>query len=85
MDKFTISLNDIIYNNFFLAFISSVIAILLLFIDRCIFIKKNNYITYIKLFSIVFITVYLVLTFKDMNTNNNNEIDLEISDSPFNK
>ncbi len=85
MDKFTISLNDIIYNNFFLAFISSLIAILLLFIDRCIFIKKNNYITYIKLFTIVFITVYLVLTFKDMNTNTNNEIDLEISDSPFNK
>ena len=85
MDKFTISLNDIIYNNFFLAFISSLIAILLLFIDRCIFIKKNNYIKYIKLFTIVFITVYLVLTFKDMNTNTNNEIDLEISDSPFNK
>ena len=84
MDKLTISINDIIYNNFFIALIASLVAILLLFIDRCIFIKKNNYITYIKLFTIVFITVYLALTFKDMNTNTN-EIDLDLSDSPFNK
>ena len=41
MDKFTISLNDIIYNNFFLATIASLLSILLLFIDRCIFIKKK--------------------------------------------
>ena len=84
MDKLTISINDIIYNNFFIAVISSLIAILLLFIDRCIFVKKNNYITYIKLFTIVFITVYLALSFKDMNTNTN-DIDLDLSDSPFNK
>jgi hypothetical protein len=84
MDKLTISINDIIYNNFFIALISSLIAIFLLFIDRCIFIKKNNYITYIKLFSIIFITVYLALTFKDMNTNTN-DIDLDLYDSPFNK
>tara|TARA_B100001564_G_scaffold205006_1_gene172532 strand:- start:38 stop:292 length:255 start_codon:yes stop_codon:yes gene_type:complete len=84
MDKLTISINDIIYNNFFIALISSLIAILLLFIDRCIFVKKNNYITYIKLFSIIFITVYLALSFKDMNTNTN-DIDLDLSDSPFNK
>ena len=84
MDKLTISINDIIYNNFFIALISSLIAILLLFIDRCIFVKKNNYITYIKLFTIVFITVYLALSFKDMNTNTN-DIDLDLSDSPFNK
>lgn len=84
MDKLTISINDIIYNNFFIAVISSLIAILLLFIDRCIFVKKNNYITYIKLFTIVFITVYLALSFKDMNTNTS-DIDLDLSDSPFNK
>ena len=84
MDKFTISINDIIYNNFFLAIISSLFAILLLFIDRCIFIKKNNYITYIKLFLLVFITVYLVLLFKDMNITNNSDIDININDSPFN-
>ena len=84
MDKFTISVNDIIYNNFFLATISGLIAILLLFIDRCIFIKKNNYITYIKLFSLIFITVYLVLLFKDMNITNNSDIDVNINDSPFN-
>ena len=84
MDKFTISINDIIYNNFFLATISGLIAILLLFIDRCIFIKKNNYITYIKLFSLIFITVYLVLLFKDMNIIDNSDIDVNINDSPFN-
>tara|TARA_B100001142_G_C14133317_1_gene577733 strand:+ start:470 stop:727 length:258 start_codon:yes stop_codon:yes gene_type:complete len=84
MDKFTISINDIIYNNFFLATISGLIAILLLFIDRCIFIKKNNYITYIKLFSLIFITVYLVLLFKDMNITDNSDIDVNINDSPFN-
>ena len=84
MDKFTISINDIIYNNFFLAIISSLFAILLLFIDRCIFIKKNNYITYIKLFLLIFITVYLVLLFKDMNVSDNSEININVNDSPFN-
>ena len=83
MDKFTISINDIIYNNFFLALICSLIAILLLFIDRCVFIKKNNYITYTKLFLLVFITVYLVLTFKDMNVSNANEMNIDIDNSPF--
>ena len=83
MDKFTISINDIIYNNFFLALICSLIAILLLFIDRCVFIKKNNYITYTKLFLLVFITVYLVLTFKDMNVSNVNEMNIDIDNSPF--
>ena len=83
MDKFTISINDIIYNNFFLALICSLIAILLLFIDRCVFIKKNNYITYTKLFLLVFITVYLVLTFKDMNVSNMNEMNIDIDNSPF--
>ena len=40
MDKLTISITDIIYNNIFLAIISGLIAVLLFFIDRCIFIKK---------------------------------------------
>lgn len=84
MDKFTISINDIIYNNFFLATICGLSAILLLFIDRCIFIKKNNYITYIKLFSLIFITVYLVLLFKDMNIKDNSDMDVNITNSPFN-
>ncbi len=83
MDKFTISINDIIYNNFFLAFICSLIAILLLFIDRCVFIKKNNYITYTKLFFLVFIIVYLVLTFKDLNINSNTDMTVDIDNSPF--
>ena len=84
MNKFTISINDIIYNNFFLASICSLLAILLLFIDNAIFIKKNNYITYIKLFLLVFITVYLVLVFKDMNITDNSDINVDINDSPFN-
>lgn len=82
MDSITISLSDILYNNFFLAFITSLISILLLFIDRCIFIKKNNYITYIKIFLLVFISTYLVLLFKDTKINTNNLIELDIEDFP---
>ena len=78
----TISLNDILYNNFFLATISSLLATTILFIDRCIFIKKNNYVTYAKLFTLVFITTYLTLLFKD--TNISNDINLEVDNSPFN-
>jgi len=85
MDSITISFSDILYNNFFLAFITSLISILLLFIDRCIFIKKNNYITYIKIFLLVFISTYLVLLFKDTKINNNNlmDVDVDIEDPPF--
>ena len=41
MDSITISFYDILYNNFFLALITSLLSIFLLFIDRCIFIKKK--------------------------------------------
>lgn len=84
MENFTISINDIIYNNFFLAFLSGLLAILLLFIDRCIFIKKNNYITYIKLFLLITISVFLVLTFKDTYYNNDSgDLNLQTDNSPF--
>ena len=82
MDNITISINDILYNNIFLALVSAILSISLLFIDRCIFIKKNNYITYIKLFVLVFVSTYLILLFKDTNIKNNN-INLDIDDSPF--
>lgn len=84
MENFTISINDIIYNNFFLALLSGLLAILLLFIDRCIFIKKNNYITYIKLFLLITISVFLVLTFKDTYYNNDSgDLNLQTDNSPF--
>lgn len=83
MEKITISLNDIIYNNFFLATLCGLLSLLLLFIDRCIFIKKNNYITYTKLFFLVFILVYLVLLFKNMNYEENTDINIDINNSPF--
>ena len=82
MDNITISINDILYNNIFLALVSAILSISLLFIDRCIFIKKNNYITYIKLFILVFVSTYLILLFKDTNIKNDN-INLDIDDSPF--
>jgi hypothetical protein len=82
MDSITISFYDILYNNFFLALITSLLSIFLLFIDRCIFIKKNNYITYMKLFLLVFIATYIVLLFKDTQ-NSDNTIDLDIDESPF--
>ena len=74
MDSITISFYDILYNNFFLALITSLLSIFLLFIDRCIFIKKNNYITYMKLFLLIFIATYIVLLFKDTQ-NSDNTID----------
>lgn len=83
MEKLTISVSDIIYNNFFLATLCGLLSLLLLFIDRCIFIKKNNYITYIKLFFLVFIMVYLVLLFKNMNYEENTNINIDINNSPF--
>lgn len=82
MDNITISINDILYNNIFLALITSLLSITLLFIDRCIFIKKNNYITYIKLFVLVFMSTYLILLFKDTNIKSDN-VNLDIDDSPF--
>ena len=82
MDNITISINDILYNNIFLALITSLLSIILLFIDRCIFIKKNNYITYIKLFVLVFMSTYLILLFKDTNIKSDN-VNLDIDDSPF--
>lgn len=82
MDSITISFSDILYNNFFLAFLTSLLSIFLLFIDRCIFIKKNNYITYIKLFLLVFISTYIVLLFKDTRITEDT-IDLDIDESPF--
>ena len=83
MEKLTISISDIIYNNFFLATFCGLLSLLLLFIDRCIFIKKNNYITYIKLFFLVFVMVYLVLLFKNMNYEENTNINIDINESPF--
>ena len=34
--------------------------------------------------SLIFITVYLVLLFKDMNVSDNSEININVNDSPFN-
>ncbi len=84
MENFTISINDIIYNNFFLSFLAGLLAMLLLFIDRCIFIKKNNYITYIKLFLLITLSVFIVLTFKDTYYNSDTgELNLQTDNSPF--
>ena len=82
MDSITISMNDILYNNIVLALIAGIVSIILLFIDRCVFIKKNNYITYIKLFVLVFVSTYLILLFKDTNISKET-FNLEIDNSPF--
>lgn len=81
MEPITLELNQIIYNNIFLAFFGALLSLLILFIDRCIFIKKHNYITYIKLFLLIFILIYLILLFKDTNTPQ--ETNLNIDNSPF--
>ena len=82
MDSITISMNDILYNNIVLALIAGIVSTILLFIDRCVFIKKNNYITYIKLFVLVFVSTYLILLFKDTNVSKDT-FNLEIDNSPF--
>lgn len=82
MDSITISMNDILYNNVVLALIAGIVSIILLFIDRCVFIKKNNYITYIKLFVLVCVSTYLILLFKDTNISKDT-FNLEIDNSPF--
>jgi len=59
----TLDFNNIIYNKIFLATIYGLISIILLYLDRCIFISEINYISYIKLFILVFILIFSVLYF----------------------
>ena len=63
MKAITIDFEHILTNKIFLATLSAIIAVLFLFLDKCIFIKQVEYISYIKLFVLVFCIVFSVLYF----------------------
>ena len=63
MKAITIDFEHILTNKIFLASLSAIIAVLFLFLDKCIFIKQVEYISYVKLFVLVFCLVFSVLYF----------------------
>tara|TARA_Y100000741_G_scaffold363121_1_gene350609 strand:- start:68 stop:346 length:279 start_codon:yes stop_codon:yes gene_type:complete len=68
MVKLEIDFSDIINNNIILSILASLIALLALYIDKCIFIKTDeqiNYISYIKIFILVFLISFLILFIKE--------------------
>jgi hypothetical protein len=75
LSKITLDFNNIIYNKIFLATICGLIAVILLYLDKCIFIREINCISYIKLFILVFILVFSVLYFMEKMNFNGNSID----------
>ena len=78
MVKFEIDCSDIINNNIILSILAALIAILVLYIDKCIFIKTDdqiNYISYIKMFILVFITTFFILFIKEKLNYENINID----------
>ena len=68
-----IDFNFILINKLFLSFFGSFIAIIILFIYKCIFIDKNiNKFSFIKLFILVFIINYIILYIYSININHTN-------------
>ena len=71
MKSITINCENIITNKFFLATIGGLMGVLFLFLDKCIFIKDIHYISYIKLFILIFTIIFCILYFLekvDINT-----------------
>ena len=76
MKSITINCENIITNKFFLATVGGIIGVIFLFLDKCIFIKNVPYISYIKLFILIFIIVFSILYFIekiDINTSDISE------------
>jgi len=92
MVKLEIDFSDIINNNIILSILAALIAVLALYLDKCIFIKTDehiNYISYIKIFILVFFITLLILFIKEkinsenININDDNtEIELA-HEAPF--
>ena len=87
LSKITLDFNNIIYNKIFLATICGLIAIIVLYLDKCIFIREVTCISYIKLFILVFILVFSVLYFTEKMTYNNDSVeynkDINLDDQDF--
>lgn len=70
--NFKLDLNYIIYNKIFLSLIGSICSILILYIYKCIMIcNKTNKWSYIKLFILNFLIIYMILYIYSTNNNNN--------------
>ena len=83
MVKFEIDCSDIINNNIILSILAALIAILALYIDKCIFIKSEeqiNYISYIKIFILVFLTTFLILFIKEKLNYENLNIEDQVTE-----
>tara|TARA_Y100000591_G_C21295959_1_gene434153 strand:- start:58 stop:324 length:267 start_codon:yes stop_codon:yes gene_type:complete len=87
LSKITLDFNNIIYNKIFLATISGLIAIIVLYLDKCIFIREVTCISYIKIFILVFFLVFSVLYFTEKMANNNDSVeynkDINLDDPDF--
>ena len=78
MVKFEIDCSDIINNNIILSILAGLISVLVLYIDKCIFIKTDeeiNYISYIKIFILVFLITLLILFIKEKINSENDSLD----------
>tara|TARA_B000000565_G_scaffold246157_1_gene214527 strand:+ start:1447 stop:1725 length:279 start_codon:yes stop_codon:yes gene_type:complete len=92
MVKLEVDFTDIINNNIILSILAGLISVLVLFLDKCVFIKTDeqiNYISYIKIFLLVFLISLLILFIKeklnsetDIIFNDNNDIQLA-QEAPF--
>ena len=86
MVKLEIDCTDIINNSIILSILGGLISVLVLYIDKCIFIKTEeqvNYMSYIKIFILTFCIIFFILFIKnkinyenDEITENNTEIEL---------
>jgi len=78
MVKLEIDCSNIINNNIILSILGGLIAVLILYIDKCICIKTDeqiNYISYIKIFTLVFLITFLILFIKEQINSENISLD----------
>ena len=74
MKAITIDFEHILTNKIFLALLSGIIAVLFMFLDKCIFIKTVECISYIKMFILVFSIVFSVLYFSEKYNIHNDDL-----------
>ena len=77
-------------NNILFSILAGFISVLILFIDKCVCVKDDtqvNYISYIKIFILVFSISYLILILKDninnINTNDMSESEIKLGEPDF--
>tara|TARA_B100001250_G_C19292835_1_gene568302 strand:+ start:338 stop:598 length:261 start_codon:yes stop_codon:yes gene_type:complete len=86
MSKFTIDMTSLIDNKVFLAVVCGIIGVIMCYLDSCLFVNKRTNITYVKVFIMVSIIVFGVLTVYDKLNVDNHTLDhseLETGCAPF--